>query len=117
MEKSYRLKREIQTIEAMVIIYCHGQHHSQGALCESCQEVLNYALYRIDKCPFEENKPACQKCTIHCYRPPHKDKVKAIMAYAGPRMLKKHPYLSLMHILDKFRPTTLKKKSARKGIK
>ena len=32
-------------------------------------------------------------------------KAKQVMGYAGPRMLMKHPYFSLMHVIDKFRKT------------
>jgi hypothetical protein len=29
-----------------------------------------------------------------------RERVRTVMRYAGPRMLKRHPYLAVMHILD-----------------
>jgi len=29
-----------------------------------------------------------------------RDRVRAVMAYAGPRMIKKHPVLAVKHLID-----------------
>ena len=39
-----RLKEQ-QTIEKMIHIYCHKNHHSKN-LCPECQELLDYAKAR-----------------------------------------------------------------------
>jgi len=92
-------------------IYCRLHHGSQDALCEECSQLLDYALRRLDSCPFGENKPACNRCEVHCYSPAKRDQVKQTMRVAGPRMLHRHPVLSFFHFADKLRkPPTLKKK-------
>ena len=95
-----RMKREKRTIEAMVRLYCRDHHQTSADLCPECQQLLDYALARLRKCPFQENKTTCAKCPIHCYNPAMRQKVKAVMRYAGPRMLYRHPILAVMHLLD-----------------
>lgn len=98
-----RMGREGKTIEAMIQLYCHDQHESKGELCFECEELLDYARVRLNKCPFQENKTTCAKCPVHCYRPVMREKVRAVMRYAGPRMLYRHPVLTLFHFIDGFR--------------
>ena len=64
------------------------------------QELLDYARLRLGKCPYQEGKPTCANCPIHCYRPEMREKIRATMRYAGPRMLLRHPILAILHLLD-----------------
>lgn len=96
---SPHILREKRTIEAMIGIYCRA-HHGTKALCPECGELKAYAYCRLDRCPFGAAKPACADCPIHCYKPGMKDKVKAVMRYAGPRMIYRHPLLALWHWVD-----------------
>lgn len=86
----------------MIRIFCRGKHGRRRDLCEECSELLGYADWRLDRCPFGEHKPTCNHCAIHCYRADMKDRVKHVMRYSGPRMLLRHPWLSLRHMLDGF---------------
>ena len=95
-----RIRREKKTIEAMVRIYCKNHHESKGELCPECSELLEYAKMRLDKCPFQEKKPTCGKCLIHCYQPQMREKVKKVMRHSGPRMLLHHPVLAIHHVID-----------------
>lgn len=99
-----RIRREQRTIRAMTRIYCRDHHETAGGLCEDCGALLDYAYRRLGVCPFGAGKPACNHCTVHCYGRKMRDQVKAVMRYAGPRMLLRHPILSLGHLLDKLRP-------------
>ena len=94
----------------MLRIYCRD-HHGDNPLCGECERLLDYAHRRLDVCPFQEAKPACNHCQVHCYSASMRERVKQVMRYAGPRMLTRHPVLALFHILDKLRKVpTLKKK-------
>ena len=42
----------------------------------------------------------CAKCPVHCYKADVREEVKAVMRYAGPRMPRRHPILTLFHYLD-----------------
>jgi hypothetical protein len=96
---SERLRREWRTIAAMLQIYCGSRHHSKGNLCGECQALLDYAAVRLERCRFGAEKPACAKCTVHCYLPKQREQIKEVMRYAGPKMLWRHPILSLFHLL------------------
>ena len=93
------VERERRTIRKMVDIYCKD-HHGTDALCEDCSVFMDYAEVRLDKCPFGEDKPTCSNCPVHCYKPAYRDKAKEIMRYSGPRMLLRHPVLTIAHYID-----------------
>ena len=98
-----RLAREWQTMTVMVWIYCHDQHHPACGLCAECQQFLDYASVRLERCRYGLEKPTCAKCPVHCYRRERREQVRVIMRYARPRMLWEHPLMSLRHWLDGFR--------------
>lgn len=111
-----RMQREAKTIRKMIALYCHDHHGTAGALCESCRELNEYAQLRLQKCPYQEYKSTCAKCLTHCYKPDQREAVRKVMAYAGPRMLTKHPWLAIMHLLDGLKkPLTLKEVKAKRG--
>ncbi|MFH0942310.1 MAG: nitrous oxide-stimulated promoter family protein [Chloroflexota bacterium] len=94
-----RIARESKTIEAMVSLYCRSHHQPRG-LCLECAALLDYALARLKKCKFQEDKPTCAKCPVHCYKPDMREKTRAVMRYSGPRMIYRYPVLALRHIVD-----------------
>ncbi len=86
----------------MIAIYCNDHHEAVGKeLCDKCQELFIYANQRLDKCPFAQDKPACSKCTIHCYSPQMQKVARQVMRYSGPKMPKKHPILAILHLWDR----------------
>ncbi len=109
---SRRLAREEKTIAAMIALYCRA-HHEAGAspdpdraaigsvgLCPDCADLLAYARLRLEKCRYGVDKPTCANCTTHCYRPAMRERVREVMRYSGPRMLKRHPVLAVAHLVD-----------------
>ena len=72
-------------VSEMIALYCRKQHKTpKGQLCPACQELQDYALARIDKCPFMETAM--------------REQIRAVMRWAGPRMLPVHPVLSVKHV-------------------
>jgi len=96
-----RLLRELRTLEKMAAIHCRDRHATAGGLCPECTALMNYAAKRLAVCPFGEDKPVCAKCQVHCYGPVPREQVRTIMRYAGPRMMLRHPWRALGHVLDK----------------
>ncbi|MGD8377140.1 MAG: nitrous oxide-stimulated promoter family protein [Acidobacteriota bacterium] len=94
-----RRSREQRTLEAMVDVYCRGNHRDPSR-CGECAELLAYSRQRLERCPYGAEKPTCAKCPIHCYRPERRAQVRAVMRYAGPRMTWRHPVFALRHLLD-----------------
>lgn len=95
-----RLKRERRTISVMIAMYCRAQHGQAEGLCPQCSALEDYAMQRIEKCPFKADKPTCANCPVHCYKPAMREQVRRVMRYSGPRMLLHHPVLAILHILD-----------------
>ena len=103
-----RLTRELNTIGAMLRIYCRDHHGSPprdgDGLCEECGGLFEYARKRLAGCPYGPEKPTCTNCQIHCYGPQQREATRVMMRYAGPRMMWRHPLLALAHVLDGKRP-------------
>lgn len=99
-----RLARERQTVVAMIRIYCRDRHRTRGELCAECGRLHDYAMGRLDRCPFGEDKPTCAQCPVHCYQPALRERIREVMRYAGPRMLWRHPWLAICHLLEGRKP-------------
>ncbi len=102
-----RVADEKRTVEQMIRLYCR---HKEGnaELCDSCRHLLEYAAARLERCPHGDAKPTCRKCTVHCYRPAEREKIRLIMRYSGPRMMIYHPAAALRHL---WRETTDNKRT------
>ena len=103
------IAKELETIEAMVRIYCRAKH-GQNSLCPDCKEFLGYARKRLACCPFGSQKPVCQKCKCHCFGGTYKQKVKEIMAFSGPRLIFRRPDLLARHLIASLRKAPPKPK-------
>ncbi len=94
-------EKERKLIPVMIKKYCHGKHKVKGeALCEECRALTEYALFRLEKCPFKVNKRFCSFCKIHCYKPDMREKIKDVMKWAGPRMIFTHPIFAFKHVFQ-----------------
>lgn len=91
------IHREKVIVAKMILIYCKKKHRNKE-LCEECSHVQEYALNRLSACRFGEDKKACAKCPIHCYKPDYRQKIRQIMRFSGPWMLLYHPIESIRHI-------------------
>lgn len=108
IETPDRLDRELQTIRMMIGLYCRKNHHPKTGLCQDCTEMLAYTKERLSHCPFGQSKPACSKCTVHCYQRDYRNRIKTIMRFSGPRMLIYNPRFLISHYLDFFRYSSKK---------
>lgn len=93
---------EKKLVEQMIRVFCKGQRHEGGVPCAECRALIDYAWFRLDKCPFAPDKPACADCRIHCYKPEMRERIRAVMRYSGPRMVFHNPVLSLQYALKKW---------------
>lgn len=99
-----RLERDNKTVVAMAKIYCHDHHRgalrNEQGLCAECAPIIEYAIARTKACP-RKHKGTCDTCTIQCYKPEMREKIRAIMAYSGPRMMLHHPIMAIRHVYKK----------------
>jgi hypothetical protein len=105
-----RLHREKRTVGIMIAMYCSDHRATprgdsadpkHPGLCPECAALLDYATSRIDVCRFGDAKPTCARCTVHCFRASEREAIRQVMRYSGPRMITRHPYLAVRHLLDR----------------
>jgi hypothetical protein len=101
--KIRKIENEKATVKAMIGLFCRDKHPSGASLCPGCSLLLEYSYIKLEKCSLGDNKPACSKCTIHCYNAANRKKIKEVMRYSGPRMLYYHPVLALRYLYHKAR--------------
>jgi len=94
-------------ITKMIHKYCrlkHGTNKGKNKvnICEKCNDLLTYAIQRIEYCPFGTNKPACSNCKIHCYNNEMRTEIKKVMKFSGPRVIFSNPVLGVKFLKVKF---------------
>ncbi len=90
---------EVKTLQKMILIYCRKVHGKEkNVLCSDCQNLLDYAKQRVEKCIYGDKKPVCSKCDTHCYKPEMRTHIKKVMQFSGPKMLFAHPFLAIRHL-------------------
>ncbi|MFX1303891.1 MAG: nitrous oxide-stimulated promoter family protein [Promethearchaeota archaeon] len=97
------LEKEKKTIKTMIRMYCKKRHDPEKQFCDDCLELLEYASKRLEYCQYGDNKPTCEKCPIHCYKPEMREKVRKVMRYSGPKMIYTHPIMGFRHLFKKLR--------------
>lgn len=118
---SKRIEEEHHTVEIMIRLYCKHKHYEHtlseqehstkhgtrttgsDALCTECSDTLAYAEKRLRACPFQDRKPTCRRCTVHCYKPEMRQRIREIMRWAGPRMMLHHPVETMRHLLREWK--------------
>ncbi len=100
---SRKERKDLKILALFTALYCrsHG-HQSQLALgplpqqlrhlqryryCRDCRDFLLYAIERRLRCPLRD-KPACKHCSVPCYRPGEREKVREIMRFSGRRLIR-----------------------------
>ena len=112
MDIAQKRQREKEVVGLMIDLYCHGNHHTKGEICPSCQAIKDYACDRSDHCPFMANKTFCSNCRVHCYSPQMREEIKKVMRYAAPRMIYHHPIMAIKHLLESKKEKKQLKKSS-----
>ena len=94
-----RIESEKKTVGVMIRLYCR-RYEGNKQLCQECTELLRYAEDRLDRCKFGNEKPTCKKCSVHCYKPDMREKIRDVMRFSGPRMLFVHPVMAIRHVIE-----------------
>ena len=96
-------RKDLKVLALFTAVYCRAHHsgaeHLEPAeselrelgpeghhLCGECREFLQYAFTRRLRCPLDP-KPICKHCSLHCYRPGHRERVREIMRFSGRRLI------------------------------
>lgn len=99
-----RVQRDLRTLQAIGSIYCAAHHagalKDDAGMCEECAAVIKYTHERASACPYN-HEGNCQDCKLKCNRGEQQQRIKAIMKYAAPRMLVKHPIMTMEYLAKK----------------
>ena len=88
-------------VSEMIALYCRKTTIRRKATCaRSARPLHDYALQRIERCPFMETKTFCSACKVHCYKPEMREQIRTVMRWSGPRMLFVHPVLAVRHMKE-----------------
>lgn len=108
-------EKEKKLIPVMIKKYCNRHHGTKvREICGECKALTEYALFRLEKCPFKVNKKFCSFCKVHCYRPEMRQKIKEVMKWSGPRMIFSHPIYAFSHVAQMIKHKRQLKKEAEK---
>ena len=91
-----RLQKEFK----IIALYCRKKEGHRD-MCPASLELLEYAHARLERCKFGNDKSTCQRCPVHCYKPAMREKMRAVMRRAGPRMMLYHPIDAIKHLIRK----------------
>ncbi len=70
----------------------------RAALCPSCMELVTRVEGRTERCPHMAYKSYCHLCPRPCHPPAEMARITPLMRYSGPRLLLRHPVLTLRHV-------------------
>ncbi len=92
------IETEKKIVSLMIKYYCKIKHkRKMSDLCTICNELIEYSLKKLSLCRYGDNKPQCNKCSIHCYSADKRIQIKDVMKTVGPIMLIFHPIKTLRH--------------------
>ena len=104
---------EIRLVDLMIDLYAAAHRHEPSksnaevidAAVPDIEALKAYTHKRIEQCRYrsKQEKPFCNVCPVHCYKPEMRRQIRAVMRYSGPRMLFRHPVLSLQHLIGTIR--------------
>jgi hypothetical protein len=114
-ELSRREKADMKILVRFVAVFCREKHEGEKRpsaidvpglenvapgveLCPECARLLRYAIAMRRRCA-QEPKPACKKCPTPCYRPEHRERVRAVMRFSSTYLLKRGRLDLLLHYL------------------
>ena len=99
-ELARKREREAQMVSQMIALWCRG-HHGGGHAVEQAGHdgPVRVKLARIEHCPHMGTKTFCSACPSHCYRPAMREKIREIMRWSGPRMIRHRPITAVRHAM------------------
>lgn len=81
-------QREADILRKFIAVYCRKRHASGRRLCLNCSDLLQYALERLERCPYDP-KPICRRCLTHCYPPERREEMREIMRFSGMHFVRR----------------------------
>ena len=122
IDLAHKRAEEAEMVSQMIALWCRAHHtgdapaasgtngtddlantvrlgHRDVRLCPDCAELRAYALARIKHCPHMDTKTFCSACPTHCYKPEMRERIREVMRWSGPRMLRYRPIPAIKHAI------------------
>jgi hypothetical protein len=89
-------EKDLAIAERFIEVFCRQKHKAEraaagvgkGGLCDDCRELLDYSAERLARCPMDP-KPKCKDCTVHCYKPEYRQRIREVMKFSGLYFVKR----------------------------
>jgi len=95
-----KIQKEKETVEKFIRLYCEKKHEpSSKPICSECNNMLDYSHQRLELCQYQEDKPTCRKCPVHCFKPTMREEIRRVMRFSGPRFVLRAPMDWIRHQL------------------
>ena len=114
-----RKGKELRVLSDFIAVFCREHHRAEERapfpirddrlrrylgegevlLCEDCARLLNHGMAKLMLCPYDP-KPACRKCETHCYAPGYRERIREVMRFSGPYLVKRGRLGYLLHYLS-----------------
>ncbi len=107
-------RKEVKVLADFISIFCRQKHHAHDraaviieddslrhslgdkklVLCSECRKLLYHGIAKLVLCPYDP-KPVCRKCPTHCYAPAYRERIRQVMRFTGPYLIR-HGRLDLL---------------------
>ena len=107
-------EKDVKVLANFISIFCRENHRADAkdillikdtrlrqclgnkdlVLCQACSKLFSHGTAKLLLCPYDP-KPMCKKCQTHCYAPGYREKIRDVMKFSGPYLIK-HGRLDLM---------------------
>ncbi|PST88738.1 nitrous oxide-stimulated promoter family protein [Photobacterium jeanii] len=101
-QHSVRSQRELDTVKAMIRLYCKTLHRG-AIMCPECEGLIDYVEKRMSSCRLGAEKPTCQSCTASCYPPAKRLHLTHVLRWSLPRFFWRHPLKAMHFKMDGWR--------------
>ena len=99
---SVRSQRELNTVKAMIRLYCKTLHRG-AVMCSECESLIEYVEERVTGCRLGEQKPSCMHCIGHCYQSAKRLQMIHILRWSYPHYFWRHLFRAIHFKLDNLR--------------
>jgi hypothetical protein len=110
--------KDLKVLADFIAVYCREHHREEPRapfaikderllqvlgdknleLCQDCSRLFNHGTAKLLLCPYDP-KPTCRKCETHCYAPGYRERIREVMRFSGPYMVKRGRLDMMLHYL------------------
>ena len=111
-------EKDIKVLADFISVFCRENHREDAkdtflikdarlrqclgdkdlVLCRACSKLLSHGTAKLLLCPYDP-KPMCKKCQTHCYAPGYREKIREVMRFSGPYLIKRGRLGLMIHYL------------------